>query len=797
MADFPDRPRAGAEAHFRALPVACFEVDGDGRWTWCSDRCRDLLRGSGAEPAVPDLFALAPEAERGGLRSAWRDALAAAMPFTFTGQAPASAGGAPRRIRVRAQALPRSGGEHLAAGVIEDLTQEALRQDALLEETRRAQEESRQKSEFLAVMSHELRTPIHGVVGTAGLLQGTDLTEEQRELVDMLMQSADATLSVINNILDLSKMEAGRLELDSVKFEVRALVESVVGVAAPRAQEKRLELCVHVDPSVARMHRGDPQRIRQVLTNLLGNAVKFTSEGEVVVVVTPVDDSGGSDLVRFEVRDTGIGMSPEAQARLFDAYSQADSSITRRFGGTGLGLTISRRLVSLMGGVIGGEGEPGKGSTFWFTVVLERLDQVAEKVDPRVEALFGARALVVDDNAAARQALSGLLDEHGLAVTGAPDPAAGLELLRAAAAEGRPFAFLFLDSHAPDPAATAEMTRHVAADPALADVRVILCQSFGHRGRAEVAAAQGVAAHLPKPVREEAVVECLGSLADGGVAGRGARRGRTSVPAPTATHARVLVVDDNLVNLRVATKVLARRGCLVDTATNGREAVEAVQGQPYAVVFMDCLMPEMDGYEATRRIREWEKGSGRRVPIVAMTARAMEGDREKAMGPGMDDYLSKPVRNEDFDAVLDRWVAHGALLRATPGSAAPSGADAPEAALDPRSLDDLEALQGEDSGEDIVGELVDLYVGDAPGKIDAIAAGLAAGDADAVEHAAHALKGSSASLGAGPLAALCKRLETMGRHRDLQGGDAVLAEVRAEYARVIDALKARRTAGKR
>ena len=671
--------------------------------------------------------------------------------------------------------------------VARDVTDHKRNAEALRLAREAAEAANHAKSSFLARMSHEIRTPMNGVLGMTELLLETGLTSTQRKYAETVQRSGQNLLGIINDLLDFSKIEAGKLELENVDMDLRRTIEDVVDLLAERAHTKGLELACSIPAHLPTHVKGDPLRLGQIVTNLVGNAIKFTEQGSVVIRLASVEERPKRVTVRFEVSDTGVGIGPEAQARIFDEFSQGDGSTTRKHGGSGLGLAISKQLVEMMGGTIQVESALGTGSTFTFTVGFEKQEALPAE-DAPMGMLTGVRALIIESTAIHRGILHSQMSNWGMTNRVAATPEQAIDLLAQAASRGAPYDIAIMDLSLPGMDAI-ELARKIRTSADMGKVRLVMLT----RRQVDIKHARdaGIDACLAKPVRQTVLYECLVNVMAG--------QTQEAVSAPTtrepvnATPAgirgNVLLVEDNLINQQVALGILQIQAYSVTVVNNGKEAVDAYAQGAFDLILMDCHMPEMDGFEATREIRVRERAANaKRTPIIALTANAMAHDREECLNAGMDDHLAKPFSMQTLQDMLERWMPHTA---ASP-SELPRAAATPVNGSDVIDRQVLEQLRKviTNGKPELLTRVVKLYLTESPKLIQRLKQAAGAADAPAIANSAHSLKSSSANVGAMALSRYCADIEASARRADTEEARRILARIESEHDSVQNALAA-------
>ena len=759
------------EERFRTLavssPVGIFQVDCSGACVYANPTLEGMTGRSPEELLGDRWVEMADRDKQPRILKEWRNAVRSGNDYQSLLRIH-KPDGQERLLQVRAaHVFDKEGKSFGYVGTMEDVSDRRAVDRALRQAKEAAEAANRSKSEFLANMSHEIRTPMNGILGMTQLALDSDLPPEQRTYLETVKSSADSLLRILNDVLDFSKIEAGKLDLECIEFELRETVGAMAKTVAVRAHDRGLEMACHIFNDVPNRFLGDPLRLRQVLLNLVGNAIKFTEVGEVVVQVRCETRTEDRVLLHFEVRDTGIGIPKEKQDLIFEPFAQVDGSTTRRYGGTGLGLTISSELVQKMGGRIWVDSEPGKGSTFCFEVPfgLAAQQDRPSQAGP-IPSLEDLRVLVVDDNPTNRVILQDMLGNWGMKPALADSGPAALTLLQMAARAGRPFPLVVLDVMMPGMDGYTVAAK-IKQDPETADSAILMLTSGNSRGEAQRCKALGIAAFMVKPIQQSELFDAIitGLTPPSGI--KEAKRPVQSSFVASRRPLRILLAEDNAVNQRVALMTLEKIGHQVCVVGNGMAALEKLETEPIDVVLMDVQMPIMSGEEATARIRELERDTGRRLPIIAMTAHAKKGDRERLLRAGMDDYLAKPIHSAELVRILDKF---------TPG--------APPPAAEPELLDIEAALACMGGDATILADIAALFLEDYPKTLEEIQAAVADGNALALNRAAHTLKGSLGYLGARAAEARARELETMSGKGDLYAAPEALAALENQLARL-------------
>ncbi|HEV2751165.1 MAG TPA: response regulator [Gemmatimonadales bacterium] len=771
------RERRHLDALIDSAPLGIVVVDRENRVQRVNPRFQDLFGYTSDQAVGRDLDDLiVPPGDRTTARGLNRQA-------QETGRAVAEVDRRRkdgRVVPVRVSAAPVEGGVSGDLFVqYEDISERRQAEQVMREARDTAERLAKARSSFLANMSHEIRTPMNAVVGFVELLLDTELTTDQRRALELVRSSAEALLTILNDVLDFSKIEAEHLELEEIPFDLQKLLHSTVGLLAVRAREKHLELITDIGMEFPSLVRGDPTRIRQVLTNLIGNAIKFTDEGEVVVRAVATPSGENAVRVEFAVRDTGIGISREQLTSIFQEFTQADASMTRRYGGTGLGLAIARKLVTLMGGELTVESEVGRGSTFAFSLPFP-VEATSARAGTSGVSLGSRRVLIVDDNETNRRILRDILAGAGMALREAASAAAGLAALREARQSGAPVELAIIDQQMPEQDGFS-LASEIRATPDLAGTRLLLLTSAGQRGDAQRCREVGINGYLTKPIARADLLEALSALFAGPAAAgpdEGIITRHTIAEARRRMH--ILLAEDNPVNQQVAATMLRKRGHEVDVVADGAAAVAAARATVYDVVLMDIQMPEMDGFAATEAIRAMPERAG--LPIIALTAHALSGERERCLSHGMTGYLTKPFRSHELFGLVEGWAEPPASPVA---AAAPPPAPAP-VPNGPVDLEHFRRTMREAGAEEAVDSILDTFLETAPERLAVLGAAVERDEAAGIAAAAHAFKSAAGSIGARGLASLLGDAERAARAGDGSGARGMYDRIKQEAGAVVE-----------
>ena len=776
-----------SEQKFRSLVETTsdwvWEVDQNGIYTYASPKVRKLLGYEPEEVIGKTPFDLMPKDETERVAGIFQVIIEKREPFLGLENANLHKEG--QLVVLETSGVPifdESGNFIGYRGIDRDITERKRSEEELRKAKEAAEAANRAKSEFLANMSHEIRTPMNGIIGMTELALDTELTAEQQEYLGMVKTSADSLLTVINDILDFSKIDARMLDLESIDFNLRDNLGDTIDTLALRAYEKELELAIHIHPNAPDALVGDVGRLRQIIVNLVGNAIKFTERGEVVVSVETEEQTEDEVCLHFAITDTGIGISAEKQRLIFEPFTQADGSTTRRHGGTGLGLAISAQLVEMMGGRIWVESEVGKGSTFHFTARFGLQKGVASKPLPVAVDLKDMRVLVVDDNATNRRILQEMLTNWQMKPTVVDSGQAAIAEMKQAVALSEPFTLVLLDAQMPgmDGFAVAERIKQT---PEFASATIMMLSSAAQSGDTARYRELGIAAYLTKPIKQsdllDAIMTALGTPTEDEDKSPQVTR---HLLRESGRRLNILLAEDNIVNQKMAVRMLEKRGHTVVIASDGRETLATLEQQQFDVVLMDVQMPQMDGFEVTASIREKEKATGAHIPIVAMTAYAMKGDRERCLEAGMDGYVGKPIKAQELFDAIESLV----------GTSAEAETSAETEQHTDEVFDRDATLARVDGDLEFLMELVELFLEDSPKLLSRIRDAVARGDSKALERAAHTLKGSVGNFDAKATFEAALKLENMGRNEDLSNAEEAYSALEEELERLKPALESLR-----